>query len=269
MYHTLIKNIQIFGKTQFVKFFRKWYTEYMGVDLSKEIKFIAKDKYAYEVCQKPFPATSAIPQWWKDALPYDLNDKNFNKSKIMLENSHSNATFKKCTPMLDALGLGYIIPLWADVEIREENGFPLISWRTSREVFRLHDGTGVEILEGYGQSQFKFLNQWIPKLPKGYSLFVTHPIGYQNSPFRAIDAIIDYDKTTHVLEPPLLLKNGFEGIIEKGTPMIQVFPFKRDNWKSSFEYLDEGEFIINVDRDVKATIVNNYVKNFWSKKSFK
>jgi hypothetical protein len=241
----------------------------MGVDLSKEIKFIAKDKYAYEVCQKPFPATSAIPQWWKDALPYDLNDKNFNKSKIMLENSHSNATFKKCTPMLDALGLGYIIPLWADVEIREENGFPLISWRTSREVFRLHDGTGVEILEGYGQSQFKFLNQWIPKLPKGYSLFVTHPIGYQNSPFRAIDAIIDYDKTTHVLEPPLLLKDGFEGIIEKGTPMIQVFPFKRDNWKSSFEYLDEGEFIINVDRDVKATIVNNYVKNFWSKKSFK
>jgi hypothetical protein len=241
----------------------------MGIDTSKEIKFIAKDKYAYEVCQKPFPATSSIPQWWKDILPYSLNDKNSNKSKIILENSHSNATLKKCTPMLDALGVGYMIPLWADVEIRKENGFPLISWRTSRDVFEIHDGPGLELPEGYGKFQFKFLNQWIPKLPKGYSLFVTHPVGYQNSPFRAINAIIDYDKSTHPLFPPLLLKDDFEGIVEKGTPMVQVFPFKRDNWKSSFDYLDDGEFMINLDRDVKATIVNNYVKHVWSKKSFK
>jgi len=29
------------------------------------------------------------------------------------------------------------------------------------------------------------------------------------------------------------MKNNFEGLIPKGTPVIQVIPFKRDNWKSN------------------------------------
>jgi hypothetical protein len=113
------------------------------------------------------------------------------------------------------------------------------------------------------------MNRWIPKLPKGYSLFVTNPIGYPNSPFKALSGIIDYDKSNHPLLPPVFLKNDFEGIVEKGTPMVQVIPFKRDDWTSSFTQQDLEQSRINQDRDVKATIINNYVKNIWSKKSFK
>ena len=32
---------------------------------------------------------------------------------------------------------------------------------------------------------------------------------------------------------------------------------------------DSGDYFINLDRDVKATVVNNYVKTFWEKKSYK
>jgi hypothetical protein len=67
----------------------------------------------------------------------------------------------------------------------------------------------------------------------------------------------------------MYLRNDFEGIIEKGTPMFQIIPFKRNNWKSSFSFLEDGQSMINEDRDIKATIVNNYVKNFWEKKSYK
>ena len=84
-----------------------------------------------------------------------------------------------------------------------------------------------------------------------------------------MQALIDYDKTTHALFPPMFLKEGFEGIVEKGTPMFQVIPFKRNNWKSKFSFLEEGQITINMNRDVKSTIVNNYVKNFWEKKSYK
>ena len=238
--------------------------------LVKEIEFIALDKYAFEVCPKPFPASQALPQWWKDASPYVKSDENPNGKKIIIKNFESNASFKKCTPMLDLLSAGYIVPLWSDVQVQQyKKEIPSITWRVKRDIFELHDGQEVEIPNGYSKAQFKYLNQWVPKLPKGYSALIISCPGYPNNPFRAMQAIIDYDKTPHPLFPPMYLKEGFEGIIEKGTPMFQIIPFKRNNWISKFSFLDEGEFRINVDRDTKSTIVNNYVKNFWEKKSYK
>ena len=238
--------------------------------LVNEIEFVALDKYAFEVCPKPFPASQALPQWWKDATPYIKSPENTDGKKIIIENRESNASFKKCTPMLDLLSSGYIVPLWADVQIKiENNGHPLIRWRVLKDVFEFHLTQEVEIPNGYQKTQFKFLNQWIPKLPKGFSALIISCPGYPNTPFRAMQAIIDYDKTTHPLSPPVFLKEGFEGIVEKGTPMFQIIPFKRNNWTSKFSFLEDGYDQINIDRDVKATLVNNYVKNYWEKKSYK
>ena len=237
--------------------------------MNNNIEFIAIDKYAFEVCPRPFPASQAIPQWWKDASPYIKSEDNPDGKKIIINNHESNASFKKCTPMLDMLSSGYIVPLWTDVQVRNIDGSPVITWRTGRDVFQLHNGQEVEIPDGYQKSQFKFLNQWIPKLPKGFSALVIPCPGYPNNPFRVISAIVDYDKTKHPLYPPMYLKNDFEGIIERGTPMFQIIPFKRNNWKSNFSFLEDGQFIINEDRDVNATMVNNYVKHFWEKKTYK
>ena len=237
--------------------------------LVNEIEFVALDKYAFEVCPKPFPASQAIPQWWKDASPYAKGPQNPDGKKIIVENRESNASFKKCTPMLDMFSSGYIVPLWADVQVRVKDGFPFITWRVSKNIFDLHNGQEVEIPNGYQNTQFKFLNQWTPKLPKGFSALIISCPGYLNTPFRAMQAIIDYDKTTHPLSPPMFLKEGFEGIVEKGTPMFQIIPFKRNNWTSKFSFLEDGQADINIDRDLKATIVNNYIKNVWQKKSYK
>ena len=241
-----------------------------GKDKSvNEIEFVAIDKYAFEVCPKPFPASQAIPKWWKDATPYIKSEDNPDGKKIIVENRESNASFKKCTPMLDLLSSGYIVPLWSDVQIKNEFGSPSITWRVTKDVFQLHNGEGVEIPNGYQKTQFKFMNYWVPKLPKGYSALIIACPGYPNNPFRPIQAIIDYDKTTHPLLPPMYLKEGFEGIVEKGTPMFQVIPFKRNNWKAKFSFLENGQNEINRDRDIKSTMVNNYVKNFWEKKDYK
>ena len=237
--------------------------------LVNEIEFVALDKYAFEVCPKPFPASQAIPQWWKDASPYVKSPQNPDGKKIIIENRESNASFKKCTPMLDLLSSGYIVSLWADVQITIENGYPLIKWRVQKNVFESHLTQEVEIPDGYQKTQFKFLNQWVPKLPKGYSALIIACPGYPNTPFKAMQAIIDYDKTTHPLYPPVYVKENFEGIVEKGTPMFQVIPFKRNNWTSKFSFLEDGQADINIDRDLKATIVNNYIKNVWQKKSYK
>ena len=237
--------------------------------LVNEIEFVALDKYAFEVCPKPFPASEAIPKWWKNASPYIKSAENPDGKKIIVSNSESNASFKKCTPMLDMFSSGYIVPLWADVQVTIKNHGPQLTWRVHKQVFDVHDGQEVEAPDGYQKTQFKFLNQWVPKLPKGYSALIIPCPGYPNNVFRPMSAVIDYDKTTHPLSPPMYLKNDFEGIVEKGTPMFQIIPFKRNNWNSKFSFLEEGQQTINMDRNVKATIVNNYVKNFWEKKSYK
>jgi len=231
--------------------------------MANKIKFIARDPYAYDVCPRPYPASKAIPQWWKDAKPYT-------SGKFEMNNGNVNTNFIKCTPMLDALTSGYIFPLWSDVYVKQENGLPNIQWRVSRDVFAIHGkDIGVEVPNGYSELVFKYCNLWYPRLPKGYSLLVTSPFGYRNLPFMAIPAIIDADSSPHELNPPLFLRNDFEGIIEKGTPMFQITLIKRNNWISEFDQYADGEYQKIEDKEVLATIVNNYVKNFWNKKSFK
>jgi hypothetical protein len=234
-----------------------------------KIEFVALDKYSFEVCPKPVPASQLIPKWWKNATPYVKSLDNPDGKKILLANLESNASFKKCTPMLDFLSAGYIFTLQADVLVRYENNSPLLSWRIDQKVFADHPAQEVEVPVGYHPQGFKYFNYWIPKLPKGYSALITSCPGYPNGIFKPISAIIDYDKTQHGLFPPGFIMNNFEGIIEKGTPMFQLIPFKRNNWESEFSFLEDGQYRIVEDSTIKATIVNNYVKSFWEKKSYK
>jgi len=51
--------------------------------------------------------------------------------------------------------------------------------------------------------------------------------------------------------------------------MCQVIPFKRTDWKAEFGFYKEGEFEKVMDKTILSTIVNNYVKNHWSKKVYR
>ena len=65
------------------------------------------------------------------------------------------------------------------------------------------------------------------------------------------------------------VKSNFEGVVEKGTPLVQIIPFKRDNWQATFNYYEDGEFEKHDDKNFRGTIVGHYIKNHWSKKNFK
>ena len=239
--------------------------------MNQKITFIATDKYAYELCDRPFPASQSLPDWHREMTPYQVSRDNPDGKKFILENGQSNATFKKCVPMLDALTSGYIIPLWSDVQVRQSSTGPQINWRTNSSVFNQHqkDSQYIENPPGYTNLVFKFMNKWIPKTPNGYSVLVIPPIGYKNLPFRAIEAVVDSDKATLELLFPMWIKEGFEGIIKKGTPLVQVIPFKRTDWKADFDYHEDGKHMLLLDKNFNTTLINHYIKNFWSKKSYK
>jgi hypothetical protein len=241
--------------------------------MSKNINFRARSKTEFEVQPKPYPAVKKLPKWFLDMDPY--SDKSFDfpdDGKLHFRRRVSNATFKKCVPLLDGMSAGYIVPLWTDVMIEQENSFPLIYWKTASDVFSLHGTSTAEIPspQGYSQVVYKYNNCWIPQTPKGYSCLITSPLGYNDLPFKAIPAIVDTDRSTLELVFPMWVKEGFEGIVEKGTPMVQIIPFKRDDWDSTFDYYEDGvyENIIQ-EKNFNSTMVGHYLKNHHSKKKFK
>ena len=238
--------------------------------MNKKIKFKALSEYDFQVFEKPYPASSNIPLWWKQMTPYVVSPENPTGGKVIL-NPKPNTTFKKCTPMLDAMTSGYIVSLWADVQVRQTQEGPAIFWKTTRDIFEKHGETSqlVDPPIGYSRNVFKYLNTWIPVTPKGYSVLITSPFGHRNLPFQAIPAIVDSDKSTLDLVPPMWLMDNFEGVVEKGTPMFQITPFKRENWESEFDFYKNEEFKISMDKNFNSTIVNHYIKNVWSKKSYK
>jgi hypothetical protein len=225
------------------------------------IEFKSVNEMDFEVCEKPYPASKLIPDWWKNSKSSfeSPDDKNINIS-----------TFKRCMPILDALSAGYIIPLHADIQVINNNNDPVITWVNYKPVVAQHvqkKVTGIEIPDGYSESIFKYLSSWIIKTPPGYSALITHPFGYKNLPFYSYSGIVDSDTFHGDVNTPFVLKKDFSGIIEKGTPMMQIIPFKREDWKS--EITRGTLFETNKVGNILLTKMHSgYKKIFRSPKSY-
>jgi hypothetical protein len=243
-----------------------------------KINFIARSPYYEKVAPKPYPAKEYLPKWYKEMPSYN-NPPGYNKRFLSVVGGVSSTSAKMCTPMYDSFTTGYIIPLHVDIEVRIVNDEPTIHWRTKFAPVERHGGgqninntlgnTGLTVPDGYSPIVFKWINGWDIKTPKGYSCLITDPYANENSPLKAIGAVIDTDKSTLSVLPPFWIKSDFEGIIERGTPMIQVIPFKRDSWESSFSCYEEDEYDAIQDANFGGTIKNHYKRFAWSKKEFK
>jgi hypothetical protein len=239
--------------------------------MSKNINFKAKNKVEFEIQPKPYPAVKQLPKWFTDAPTIHSGGAYPNDEKLHFRGRVANYTFKKCTPLLDGMNMGYIVPLWADVMIEQNNGFPEIFWKTESIIFELHGPPSRKIPApaGYDQVVYKYMNTWIPQTPRGYSCLIVSPFGHNDLAFKAVPAVVDTDKSTLELVFPMWVKTGFEGVVEKGTPMVQIIPFKRDNWESTFNHYENDDFKIIQEKNFDGTMISHYLKNHHSKKKFK
>lgn len=242
-----------------------------------KIEFVARSPYFEKVAPKPYPAKEYLPKWYKTMPSYNKPPGQTERFLSVIGGVSSTSP-KMCTPMYDTFTTGYIIPLHTDLEVRTINGEPTIHWRTKTIPVERHGGgydmngiagnTGLTVPDGYSPTVFKWINGWDFKTPKGYSCLVTDPYANENSPFKAIAAVIDTDKVSLSILPPFWVREGFEGIVEKGTPMVQITPFKRSDWDSKFTYLQDGEYFAMEDKNFNGTIVSHYLKSKWTKKDY-
>jgi hypothetical protein len=211
---------------------------------NKKIIFGAINPHVFNVREKPFPAKKMMPEWWKNTLKYS----NGNKLKLI---PNANITVKQCAPMLDSLSSGYLITTWSDIIVEQENGIPIIKWISEEKAFSTWSNDQVgnyEIPDGFSSVVFKYLYGWTIQTPPGWSCLITHPFGYPNIPIRSLTGIVDTDILKTEINFPFLIKEGFEGIIKKGTPLAQVLPIKRQSWKSEYFLLKENEQWLNAEK---------------------
>ncbi len=120
--------------------------------------------------------------------------------------------------------------------------------------------------------EFIWKIHWMPKLPKGWSALMTSPSNRLDLPFRAFTGIVDSDLFYGMGfneggNFPFYINKDFEGIIPIGTPMYQIIPFKRENWKSTvLKYNQEDS--LKKYRNVRRHFANGYRKEHWQKKMF-
>jgi hypothetical protein len=234
----------------------------------KKITFQAADQHAKALIDYPKPATHNIPEWYKSQKLYANGENNIIKA---YKNGISHATYKACTPLVDTLTSGYIITTSADiVVINEDDGTKNISWNVS---WKCLDNQDISVLgnypipHGYSPQILRWYLNWIIKTPPNYSLWVTHPSHRYDLPFLTINGFVDTDKHPNRLLLPFFLKEGFEGIIEKGTPIAQLIPIKRDFWTTNTEDYDPILETLQ-ENAMKRKILRGYKNFFWSKKKY-
>lgn len=212
------------------------------------------------------PARNFIPEWYKK-IPKFKDDVIFNENKLF------GHTVKLCVPFLDSLTVGYMISLPYDIYVKNNNGAPFITWPvgiSNQEAPALRPEIAHEKIIPIGCSPCEFTWNYCISytLPKGYSALITHPLNRHDLPFITLSGIIDGGLVMSAHgNLPFYIKNGFEGIINKGTPIAQIIPFRQENWKSTNAsgLVKEGQ---KHNRASTSLILGWYKKTFWIRKKY-
>lgn len=220
----------------------------------------------------PEPASQHVPQWFKDIPPEDPVMKNGLQG--LGTGSRNRATVKRCTPFIDALTFGYMFSFPWDIEVVKKNGQTYCLWSvtyTSRQLMDLDQpqrSAGMPTPPGYISTPWRVSLPSTIQTPKGYSTLLTHPFNRYDLPFLTLSAVVDTDKSHRGMVANILLREDFEGIIERGTPVMQAIPFKREDWKANSLPFDTA-FAQKHEYEVQSIVSRSYQRQFWTKKSFK
>jgi len=210
------------------------------------------------------PSKNSIPSWYKDIPTFNKKNIVFNDGIEPFKN------VKSCVPFLDAINTGYTVTLWSDVYCTiSDTGNYNFRWTIGPDPI-LYRGKNKHFLtttEEFTDDSFAWQSPYCFKLPQGYSAIVTHPFNRHDLPFTTLTGVVDADDIMTSGNVPFLLKKGFTGIIEIGTPLFQIIPFKREPWKA-----ERNEELLKIANDQKISsqrkFFNYYRDKIWKKKEY-
>jgi hypothetical protein len=241
----------------------------------KIIKFIANKAWLDKNSEHgPVTALSKnLPDWYRE---YDRYAKDRNGEYIEDPNLGGKIpTWKACPAIYDTFGAGYLYRVPCDIKIeRLPNGNLKATVLDSRyQEFIQTRGMmeGFATPPGFEAFHFAWFPSWACQVPDGYSVLYAQPFNRYDLPFITTSGIIDNDKVHLPGSMPFFIKQGWEGIIEAGTPFTQLLPFKRDDWKSEIVEKSALEIFKDNRANSKKYRVPNggfYQKSVWSRRKY-
>lgn len=213
----------------------------------------------------PIPASEVNPKWFR---------------KMVYDHGVMADTVKRCVPFKDAMDMGYIVPLWVDLNVSNDGQMVSFSYKDGNmlggKVFDNHDPRQ---LEGcpirstiYGNQPMKFLNPWVITTPPGWSCMFVQPINHFDGRLNIITGIVDTDKYKNNVNFPFIwMDKEFNGVIPRGTPLVQVIPFKRTDWVHTVGSISKEEIAtrLKIVFTLGAMFKNAYRFNYWTQKKYK
>ena len=237
---------------------------------TKKIKMFAGDSFARHLAAYPSPARKFVPKWFREFPLFFGNKGKFEWIGV----KGNNGTFKACIPIFDVMTSGYMLPVPMDIIVkRDDAGIPKMSWRDSGEMGMVseHDVSQIPdemVPDNYERTPYKFSNHFHIETPPGYSLLFVHPLNRLDLPFHMVSGFVDTDRYTAAINLPFFLRKDFEGIIQAGTPMIQVIPIKREPWEMELDKAYDPDKIEQTNAPLFATMFRGYRDYFWTKKEY-
>lgn len=247
----------------------------MSKQKSAKISFISTMPKNVDLFPEPVPAFKEIPSWFKKVMPfYDNDDTPIDGVQRL--------TVKRCVAFLDMLSSGYIIKAPFDIYIDTTNNQKIFQIPKSLEGFSnlgikpmigSHD---MKQVEGYPIDRDKYIEHifrinpiWVASGSSGVSALFIQPQHHEVSPLYAIAAVIDIDGYPSDGLLSFLVKKDFKGYVYKGTPLVQVIPFVRNDFTSEIiRDQSENDRVKSITNKVRTMFNSGYRKLMWKKKSY-
>ncbi|WP_026615676.1 DUF6065 family protein [Ensifer aridi] len=174
------------------------------------------------VIAPPVPAKAVLPDWFRKLPAVD---------QAHLSTTNNGLTVKRCMPFLDAMTTGWILPIAATVrlEIKDNGRSVEAGWEFDRVMVSNHGAHQVAGNPREPAPPCKFHNYWSIRTPPGWSCLFLPPLNRPGQPFECVAGIVDTDTyAAHIHFP--FFATAPDGLysVEKGTPLVQVIPFRRD-----------------------------------------
>ena len=213
------------------------------------------------------PAKNYIPSWYPKTSLSVQNDK-----------METSPAVKSCFPFRDSFSTGYMAELWEDIVVEQGVGGSRVKFLQDPEDPNFYPAITVRGPEftnpmpapnGYENKHYTWNNPYLIKAPKGYSLLITQPLNQYDTPFMTLSAIVDCDEDLLGSgRIPFYIKDGFKGLVKKGTPIFQIIPIKREDWNLEENTGLRKDNIVRLD-NVESSGGGWYKKNLWKRKEYK
>lgn len=188
------------------------------------INFKSADQYILENFPV-VPAKKILPDWFKTVST---------ETRLHIAGD-TIPTIKQCMPVMDILTSGYIIvnPYELTLFPKDEPGnyedFNIHSHVDYQPTSHHHKMCPVRI-DDNKKHWIKIKHPWTVTTPEGYSCLFLQPFYNFNHDLSLFPAIVDTDKHDLPVEFPGYSMQSKSITLKQGEPLMQVIPFKRDEW---------------------------------------